>query len=61
MCRAQNLYIDLRSLQERTVRRDKVALKQGEIGGYCNLDQEALNSETIVKRDLSTWYEVAIK
>ena len=55
MCQARNLFVDLRFLNERIVRRDKVALQPGEIGGYCDLDQTALTAETTVKRDLSTW------
>lgn len=55
MCRARNLYIDLRNVDERKTPRDRVVLQPGEIGGYCKLDQSALNAETAVKRDLSTW------
>ena len=55
MCYARNLYIDLRSVENRIVRQNKVVLERGEIGGYCDLDQAALDKETKVKRQLSSW------
>jgi len=55
MCTSQNLYLDLRKVHDRVHDRDYVALLNGEIGGYCQLDSAALERETNVKRRLSTW------
>ena len=61
MCEARNLYVDLRYINERTIRGNKVVLKDGEIGGYCDLDKPMLGRETAVKRDLSSWYVNDVK
>ena len=47
--------MDLRSVENRIVRQNKVVLEQGEIGGYCDLDQAALDEETKGKRPLGDW------
>ncbi|CAK8675539.1 unnamed protein product [Clavelina lepadiformis] len=57
MCRARNLYVDLRKANERIRSREKLVLEKGEIGGFCNLKENALTTETKVKRDLSAWGE----
>ena len=55
MCYARNLYMDLRSVENRIVRQDKVVLEHGEIGGYCDLNLAALDRETELKKYLTTW------
>ncbi|XP_014343462.1 EGF domain-specific O-linked N-acetylglucosamine transferase isoform X2 [Latimeria chalumnae] len=55
-CRATNLYIDLRSPRRSTDRYKEDFLQDGEIGGHCNLDRQALMAEGQHRSPLQSWF-----
>jgi protein O-GlcNAc transferase len=57
-CRAKNIYIDLRAIKfEGSKERFKEnVFSEGDIGGYCELDQPALRRQGGHKSPLQSWY-----
>ncbi|XP_072928459.1 EGF domain-specific O-linked N-acetylglucosamine transferase isoform X2 [Hemitrygon akajei] len=55
-CRASNLYIDLRNPRRNTDRYKEDFLQEGEIGGHCKLNKEALMAEGEHKSPLQSWF-----
>uniref|UniRef100_UPI00359025C7 EGF domain-specific O-linked N-acetylglucosamine transferase isoform X1 n=2 Tax=Myxine glutinosa TaxID=7769 RepID=UPI00359025C7 len=55
-CTATELFIDLRNPRRSNNRYEEDFLKNGEIGGHCILDQEALNAQGDHKSPLQSWF-----
>uniref|UniRef100_A0A803JWL1 EGF domain-specific O-linked N-acetylglucosamine transferase n=1 Tax=Xenopus tropicalis TaxID=8364 RepID=A0A803JWL1_XENTR len=55
-CRATNLYLDLRNPRRGQENFKEDFLQEGEIGGRCNLDKQALLSQGAWKSPLQSWF-----
>ncbi|XP_075039512.1 EGF domain-specific O-linked N-acetylglucosamine transferase [Mixophyes fleayi] len=55
-CRATNLYLDLRNPQRSNDRFKEDFLREGEIGGHCDLDAQKLLSQGHRKSPLQSWF-----
>ncbi|XP_043933841.1 EGF domain-specific O-linked N-acetylglucosamine transferase isoform X2 [Protopterus annectens] len=55
-CRATNLYMDLRNPRRNDERYNEDFFQDGEIGGYCDLNKQALLAEGEHKSPLQSWF-----
>lgn len=57
-CRAKNIYIDMRAVKFEDLRErfKENVFEEGDIGGYCDLDGQALSRQGEHKSALQSWY-----